>query len=83
MHETDWVEDSGISEMSTLALNFAVTFSQPRVMNVTGSSGGCDKKGRAWTYCQWATVMQLQPIVTVRSTGPPASISSFQEKYII
>lgn len=54
MHETDWVEDSGISEMSTLALNFAVTFSQPRVMNVTGSSGGCDKKGRAWTCRQWA-----------------------------
>lgn len=59
MHETDWVEDSGISEMSTLVLNFAVTFSQPRVMNATESSGDCDKKGRAWTFVQWAAVTQL------------------------
>lgn len=29
MHETDGVEDSGIYEMSTFVLNFAVTFSQP------------------------------------------------------
>lgn len=66
------MEASGISEMSTSVLNFAVIFSQPRVMNAAGSRGGCDRNGRVWTFLPRAAVTQLQPVVTVRNVDPLA-----------